>query len=1052
MTAPPDRETPESRHSGRLADPAVADLTPPDDRSAPFETSTFEEISEERNPVDRIAEQFAERIRRGEHPRIETYLNAHPDLADELEVVLPAVALIESSKRSALQQLLPADRDGHDGPTGHGKPIAMPRRLGDYWILGEVGRGGMGVVYEAEQESLGRRVAIKVLPANSLPDRRQVERFLREAKAAARLHLTNIVTVFDIGQQDDLHYYVMQFIRGRALDQVLDDLRHHRPIRFPNHPETPEAFRIPEDSPSPAPTTTRDADTGDLDETVDFDHGLAVQPRVPATSEQRPEVPVSPFTVSSVDVPEPAESLPPSPSDGSRSRVLTLLEASQTLDLSQIQPQTPEYFRAVAAIGVQVADALDYAHSQGTLHRDIKPGNLILDRQGAVWITDFGLAKLREQDNLTGTGDVIGTLRYMAPEQLHSRAEPRSEIYSLGLTLYELLTLRPAFDAREHNQLLQQIAEATPPRPRQLVPHLPRDLETVVLMAIAPEPQRRYALARDLAEDLQRFLDDRPVRARRITPPERLWRWCRRNPIVAGLTGLAASLLLAVAGIYMVATIKLMNARDLQQAEYQRAEANVDLALESFKRLLSELQIVRPGASLEEGHDLPVRQLDDRDQAILSIMLEFYEQFAQENQGTTAEFKIALASQRIAEIKQRMNMVSSSIEWYEKALEYYLKAKVPVADRLKVRLQRAECYRNIGVQERARGLVSMARERFEQALDELRDGCRDAPNSTEIHCAYAETLNDDASLLWRLGEFPEARTRLNEALTELERIAPDQQRLPHIRFVRAMALGHLARTYLDDPEAQDEAERYRDASLAILRQLAPNTQVGTPIDPTLPPSSDPDVQSALASILSLEIPSRDQRRRQRMLLEAESITKQLVADYSSVTDYRSLLGRIHRQQGDLALDRAVRAASALPSTTSESDPSGSNPRNYFNHALTLHQRALRTARELAEGDSVVHIFDLDVADALNSLAETEEALGHLEEARNHYVEAKRELVDFLEQFELNLYGWRLQIETLEGIARTSEALGQLDKARAARAQAERLSIPRAIASKVRATD
>jgi WD40 repeat protein len=192
------------------------------------------------------------------------------------------------------------------------------------------------------------------------------------------------------------------------------------------------------------------------------------------------------------------------------------------------------FFRGPAHLGLQVADALAYAHGQKVLHRDIKPSNLLLDLQGTAWVTDFGLAK-EEGDDLTGSGDLVGTLRYMAPERFNGRSDARSDVYSLGLTLYEMLTLRPAFTETDRGQLIKRITSEEPPRPRKLDAHVPRDLETIVLKAIAKEPRLRYQTAADMAEDLRRFLADRPIQARRSAVWEHAWRWCRRNPLLAAL-------------------------------------------------------------------------------------------------------------------------------------------------------------------------------------------------------------------------------------------------------------------------------------------------------------------------------------------------------------------------------------------------------------------------------------------------------------------------------------------------------------------------------------
>jgi WD40 repeat protein len=257
---------------------------------------------------------------------------------------------------------------------------------------------------------------------------------------------------------------------------------------------------------------------------------------------------------------------------------LVLPGKSDSAEQSQAKKQT--YWQSVASLGVQVAQALSYAHGQGILHRDIKPSNLLLDTQGTVWITDFGLAKAADSDDLTHTGDIVGTLRYMGPERFQGKADPRSDLYSLGLTLYELLTLRPAFDETDRNKLMHRILHDESPRPRLLRAEIPRDLETIVLKAIAREPAHRYPTATDLADDLRRFLEDRPIRARRVSPAERLGRWCRRNPLVASLTAAVLGLLVLVAGVASVGYVQSSLA--WRQEAKQRAAAE-DAAVEARK-------------------------------------------------------------------------------------------------------------------------------------------------------------------------------------------------------------------------------------------------------------------------------------------------------------------------------------------------------------------------------------------------------------------------------------------------------------------------------------
>ncbi|MHC4175857.1 MAG: serine/threonine-protein kinase [Planctomycetota bacterium] len=207
----------------------------------------------------------------------------------------------------------------------------------------------------------------------------------------------------------------------------------------------------------------------------------------------------------------------------------------------------PAYFRSIAELGVQVAEALDYAHEEGIVHRDVKPSNLILDERGKVWVTDFGLARVEADPGMTMTGDILGTLRYMSPEQALAKrvvVDHRTDVYSLGVTLYELLTLRPAFAGDDRQELLRQIAFEEPAAPRRLNRSIPGDLETILLKAMAKNPAERYATAGDLADDLRRFLEDRPIVARRPSLVQRTAKWSRRHRHVVWSAAVSAVVLL----------------------------------------------------------------------------------------------------------------------------------------------------------------------------------------------------------------------------------------------------------------------------------------------------------------------------------------------------------------------------------------------------------------------------------------------------------------------------------------------------------------------------
>jgi WD40 repeat protein/serine/threonine protein kinase/tetratricopeptide (TPR) repeat protein len=498
------------------------------------------EHSADRDPVEELAEEFAARHRRGERPALSEYVMRYPQWADQIRDLFPALVVMERLKP------VPGEATGdYQGGPLHPSGRAL-ERLGDYRILREVGRGGMGIVYEAEQESLGRHVALKVLPTHALLDGLQLHRFRREARSAARLHHTNIVPVYGVGEHNGLHYYVMQFIQGLGLDAVLAELQHvPRPGGRRGAGVTVAAGYA---------KATRAGDVSAADMARSFLTGaFAASDALPGEAGDSTPVPKN----RSADTQAEAT---PAKNDSSAVHLPGQPEHSTLSDSGR------HYWQSIARIGLQVAEALAYAHAQGTLHRDIKPSNLLVDTHGTVWVTDFGLAKaVADEENLTHTGDLVGTLRYMSPERFQGHADARADIYGLGLTLYELLVLRPVFEESDRNRLIHQITHAEPPPPRKLNRQVPRDLETIVLKAIARDPAHRYQAATELAEDLKRFLEDKPIRARRVSRVEQLWRWCRRNPAVASLAATAALLLITVgvvAGVAYIQTTMAWEGRD----------------------------------------------------------------------------------------------------------------------------------------------------------------------------------------------------------------------------------------------------------------------------------------------------------------------------------------------------------------------------------------------------------------------------------------------------------------------------------------------------------
>ncbi|WP_240911174.1 protein kinase domain-containing protein [Paludisphaera soli] len=467
------------------------------------------------------------------------------------------------------------------GGTGDATSPA-PSSFGDYEIVREVGRGGMGVVYEAWQVSLGRRVALKVL-SMGLRDAKRRRRFEREARAAGRLHHTNIVPVFGVGEYEGTPYYVMQFISGVGLDAVLDASR-RPPSRLDATEPLDDPSRSPgggngrgrgrgrdegrgvepDDTAEGAPPVDTQIDAGGDRSFLAVARSLMGRGHTECDGADDGSGPADgPSDPSEADGPPPAEA-----------------EAGER----ETEPEVGrDHWKWVARLGVQAAGGLDYAHSQGILHRDVKPSNLMLDERGTVWVTDFGLAKWDDPQDLTQSGDVVGTLRYLSPEAFDGKCDARSDVYGMGLTLYELLARRPAFDERERARLIRQVTEASPPRLRKLDPRIPLDLATVVEKAIEKAPESRYPTAAAFGADLRRFLDDLPVLARRASPVERYWRWARRNPTIAILGGvLTALLLLMTVGSLMVAR----QFRDRADEANRLAETASQLAAQSEARSL----------------------------------------------------------------------------------------------------------------------------------------------------------------------------------------------------------------------------------------------------------------------------------------------------------------------------------------------------------------------------------------------------------------------------------------------------------------------------------
>jgi WD40 repeat protein/serine/threonine protein kinase len=445
--------------------------------TAPASAGNHSGIAPDDSRIIRALQEYQAAIRAGHKPSRSEFQARHPDIAEALAECLDGLEFVHGVAPHLSDPGLALSAATEIRPEGP---------LGDFRIAREIGRGGMGVVYEAVQISLGRRVALKVLPFAAALDAKQLQRFKNEAQAAAQLHHTNIVPVHYVGCERGVHFYAMQYIEGQTLAAVIRGLQRNVEVAMTN------------------------------DERMTNEQSQSPKEHAPEANAQ------TDFRHSTLDI------------------------------LSSFGISHSSFFRTVANLGQQAAEALEHAHQLGVIHRDIKPANLLIDIRGNVWVTDFGLAHFQSNPGLTLSGDLLGTLRYMSPEQALAKRAPvdaRTDVYSVGMTLYELLTLEPAYNGRNREEVLRQIAFEDPRLPSRLNKAVPVELETIVLKAMAKGPEERYATAQELADDLRRFLEDKPIKAKRPSLRQRAVKWARRHKTVVRAGMIMLVLSTAVSGV-----------------------------------------------------------------------------------------------------------------------------------------------------------------------------------------------------------------------------------------------------------------------------------------------------------------------------------------------------------------------------------------------------------------------------------------------------------------------------------------------------------------------
>ena len=695
---------------------------------------------EDRNPVDVLADEFARRIRAGETPSIDEYATKFPEHAGEIRAVLPAIAKIEKASRHQLSK-------SGSMPANQVVDLNL-EKIGDFQIIRQIGLGGMGIVYEALQVSLQRKVALKVISPVISNSPKQLARFKREAATAASLHHTNIVPVFGSGEEDGIHYYAMQLIDGIPLHEAVRNLRQTQSFDFESTASTFFSDTLNKAASSLSPAE--------------------------ASAENRP--------IAAVQVPRTQRDLSAPTVENVQESSEDSVGSHSSAFNGGTEKQKAIYRSRVCECIADIADALNYAHEQGVLHRDIKPSNLLMDQNGTVWVTDFGLAKFDDHDGITRTGDIVGTLRYMSPEQFSGDGDARSDVCSLGLTLFEMLVLQPAYSETRSAPLMKLKTELDPPSPRKYDPHIPKDLETIVLKACAADPKHRYQTAGDFRDDLLRFIEGRSITARRASLLEQSWRWSKRNPLIASLASLSVLLLVAVAVVAVIGNQMTKTALNEKEIEFERAEqskieaqnalaqareqkrladANFSVAIRAFEEIMENISRrgIPNGIAVEVEQE-EVRSfetsLTNSDVEVLETLLAFFEEFAEQNK-TDLTYQSAQAYRRVAEIQQSLGRLVEAEQTFEQAINSFKSLGENILPAEDNNLVQMRILNEVAYCANRRGEFEMAEKSLQRgkSLYDL-----SGSNSPELKLEYARSLNIFTSMYTRVGYVVNRRINL----------------------------------------------------------------------------------------------------------------------------------------------------------------------------------------------------------------------------------------------------------------------------------------------------
>jgi serine/threonine protein kinase/tetratricopeptide (TPR) repeat protein len=750
--------------------------------------------------LDQVIADFLRLRSEGREPNRQDLLRQHPDLASDLTRFF-------------------ADQDGFAGLAEplrqfaaplpwSGGGAAPPAALGDYEVVGEIGRGGMGVVFKARQKGLNRLVAIKmVLPGAyagaALP------RFRTEAQAAARLQHPNVVQIFEVGEHDGRPYLVLEYVEGGNLAQRLGG------------------------------------------------------------------------------VPLPAAQ--------------------------------------AACLTETLARAVHAAHQAGVVHRDLKPANVLLaapggapareedattpfparreeapDLSGAVpKITDFGLAK--QLDDATGhqteTGAILGTPSYMAPEQAEGRGRhvgPAADVYALGVLLYEMLTGRPPFRGVSKLDTLQQVLRDPPVPPRRLQPSVPRDLDTICLKCLEKDPRKRYASALALAEDCAAFREGKPIRARPVSRAGRLWRWCRRQPVLAGLAAALLAALLVGAGLVLwqwrraehnlAENVRLLAEVRDREAEAERRRDEAERSFRLAHEVVKDFTTRFGERGLLEAHGLQPLRKD-----LLEKARAYYEEFlARRGHDPALRREMADVSARLASITGDIGSKEASLDAFRRALDLYedlLRADPGSTD---LRKRRAALYNDLAIAYDTVGQRQKALDAFGESQKALEELLREKPDDLGLQHDLANTHNN-------MGAVYAVTNRPEQALKSFEKARDIQQRLtdarpdnPDFQMRLASSLNNIGMVLLKHGRPADGLKPLCDAGQ--LRDRLAQRYRNNPQYQSLLAESYRNVGDCRRTLGKFD-QSLDDLRKGHRILEG------LVRAHGSVTQYRNQLGASHMNIG-----------------------------------------------------------------------------------------------------------------------------------------------------------